>query len=126
MMNSSFRRVEAMAEMGAVIDEVIQATLETADVELVQQRQVEMRTSLVAFVVDAVDKFVAGQKEHGGDLCDRDLEKELRMERIDEFWYGEARGWKKRREKQYESSGDQSGLHSGEWVSEIKDVPQKT
>lgn len=125
-MKSSFRNVDPVGELGVVIDEVIQLSVLSAAVELEDRRLFEMRTSLVAFVVDAVDKYVAGQKEHGGDLCDRDLEKELRMERIDEFWYGEARGWKKRREKQYESSGDQGGLHSGEWVPEIKVVSQKT
>lgn len=112
--------------MGAVIDEVIQASIETAQVELSECRQREMRASLVAFVVDAVDKYIAGQKEHGGDLCDRDLDKELRMERIDDFWYSEARGWKKRREIKNEGSGNQGGLHSGKWVPEIEVVPQKT
>lgn len=49
--------------------------------------------SLANFVQDAIAKFIKGQQEHGGDLRDRDLKKEIGMEHIDMFWYSEAGKW---------------------------------
>jgi len=47
-----------------------------------------MARSLAAFTEQSVTKFIAGQKEHGGDLRDRNLPAELSAEQIDSFWYG--------------------------------------
>lgn len=47
-----------------------------------------MARSLASFTELSVSKFIAGQAEHGGDLRDRDLSKELAAEQIDSFWYG--------------------------------------
>ena len=47
-----------------------------------------MATSLASFTEQSVTKFIAGQKEHGGDLRDRNLSTELAAEQIDSFWYG--------------------------------------
>lgn len=53
-----------------------------------------MANSLSDFVVDAIHKFEAGQKEHGGRLQDRDLLGELYKENIDSFFYIVAQKWK--------------------------------
>jgi hypothetical protein len=43
--------------------------------------------SLDNFISDSIDKYIAGQRKHGGSILDRDLNHELYMEHIDEFWY---------------------------------------
>jgi len=53
-----------------------------------------MAKSLAKFVERAVDKFAKGQREHGGDIRDRDLGFELYQEQLDSFWYNEAEDWK--------------------------------
>lgn len=53
-----------------------------------------MTDSLTLFVIGAIDKFMDGQEQHGGDICDRDLRAEIRDEQIDQFWYSEAEKWK--------------------------------
>lgn len=50
--------------------------------------------ALTDFVIDATNKFVAGQKEHGGLITDRDLDHEINMEHLDLFWYLAAKQWK--------------------------------
>jgi len=52
-----------------------------------------MSTSLALFIDSAIDKFLKGQLEHGGDIRDRDLDEEIKNEHIDLFWYNEARKW---------------------------------
>lgn len=47
-----------------------------------------MVRSLQGFTVTAIQKFIKGQKEHGGKLIDRPLIAELAMEQVDSFWYG--------------------------------------
>jgi hypothetical protein len=54
-----------------------------------------MSDSLTAFVLAAIDKFEKGQKEHGGDLRDRNHNKEILNEILDIFWYREASSWPK-------------------------------
>lgn len=48
---------------------------------------VDMSEDLNRFVRFAIEKFVAGQREHGGKLIDRNLILELEKEQIDSFWY---------------------------------------
>lgn len=55
---------------------------------LTEEVKRNMAHSLAAFIEIGVDKFIAGQKEHGGDLRDRNLVDELGAEQIDSFWYG--------------------------------------
>lgn len=45
------------------------------------------------FIVKAIAKFDAGQKEHGGRLTDRDLRVERENELIDLFHYHNAEKW---------------------------------
>jgi hypothetical protein len=57
--------------------------------------QVDLMTrSLTVFVERAVDKYMKGQKEHGGDIRDRDLTAEILNEQIDQWWYSQAMIWK--------------------------------
>lgn len=42
---------------------------------------------LAQWCEDAMLKFADGQREHGGDLRDRDVEADARQEDIDRFWY---------------------------------------
>ena len=58
--------------------------------------QDEMAVNLTDFVADAIVKFMQGQLEHGGNITDRDLDHEMRMETIDTFWYGCAKEWQKK------------------------------
>lgn len=57
-------------------------------------RRDSMAASLTGFVIQAIDKYYAGQKAHGGDIIDRDLAKEIQQEQIDLYWYTAARSWK--------------------------------
>lgn len=54
-----------------------------------------MAKALTEFVVNATEKFIAGQKEHGGLITERNLEHEIEMEHLDLFWYHQAKGWQK-------------------------------
>lgn len=54
-----------------------------------------MVDSLYNWNIDAIDKFIVGQKEHGGDLASRSLMVEIRNEQLDLFWYSAAMGWEK-------------------------------
>lgn len=54
----------------------------------------KMAISLNTFVIESIEKFIKGQKEHGGNLVDRDLAKEISQETIDLFWYNEGQKWK--------------------------------
>lgn len=51
--------------------------------------------SLTRFVIDACEKYNKGQKEHGGNLWERQLQQEIRNELIDTFFYTEALAWLK-------------------------------
>ena len=64
------------------------------DQHLSESTQADMAYSLTNFVIDATDKFIKGQIEHGGELQNRDLAKEIKQEQIDLFWYTEAQNWK--------------------------------
>lgn len=50
----------------------------------------EMSSSLARFIEMSTAKFIAGQKEHGGKITDKELEFEIENEMIDQFWYKEA------------------------------------
>lgn len=52
-----------------------------------------MATSLTDFTMAATEKFIKGQKEHGGDIRDRDLDSEMALELLDLFWYNSAKSW---------------------------------
>ena len=55
----------------------------------------EMSGSLTQFCEAAIEKFIKGQKEHGGNITDRDLDEEVRKELLDIFWYTSAKKWDK-------------------------------
>jgi hypothetical protein len=57
----------------------------------------EMAVELTEFCSAAILKFFAGQKEHGGCITTRDLDKEIAQENIDLFWYIGAKKWKEKR-----------------------------
>lgn len=46
-----------------------------------------MGEALEKFCIHAIRKFIAGQKEHGGDLLKRDCFADLTEEHVDMFWY---------------------------------------
>lgn len=54
-----------------------------------------MVNSYAVFIEQATAKFIRGQDEHGGDIRDRDLNKEMSAELIDLFFYGPfgAQNW---------------------------------
>lgn len=54
-----------------------------------------MVESLTRFITESVEKFIAGQLEHGGDFREIDFKTEAKNERIDAFWYSEGETWKK-------------------------------
>jgi hypothetical protein len=54
---------------------------------LTTQRRANLCLDLNTFVIAAIDKYVKGQKEHGGDLKDRDLLMELYAELVDSVIY---------------------------------------
>lgn len=49
--------------------------------------KVFMARSLESFCLAAIEKYIAGQKEHGGNLMQRDCFYEMGQEHIDQFWY---------------------------------------
>lgn len=48
---------------------------------------------LAEFVFSAIKKFENGQKEHGGNITDRDLNLEISQEITDLFFYTRAQKW---------------------------------
>ena len=58
------------------------------NVDLPTRKQVV--SDLTDFVYDAMVKFNAGQKEHGGVLEERDVLTDMRFEIIDSFFYNQA------------------------------------
>jgi len=58
--------------------------------------QLELAATLTNFVEKAVDKFIAGQREHGGSITDCDLDSAIEEEMIDTFWYTQAKKWQKK------------------------------
>jgi len=81
--------IELLAEVHDYIDTLNKSEGEPLNSETV----VNMSNSLTTFLEQATLKFIAGQKEHGGDIRNRDLDEEMRKEHIDLFWYAEAKGW---------------------------------
>lgn len=65
------------------------------DKVLTPEAKLLMAKSLMKFNHDAIRKFIAGQKEHGGDIRERDLKQEMYKEHIDLFWYHAADTWPK-------------------------------
>ena len=56
--------------------------------------KLRMANELAAFVEVSIEKFMRGQKEHGGKITDKDLNIEIFHELIDLFWYTRAQHWK--------------------------------
>ena len=75
-----------------VIEENIRDYIKLVDYEhaLSDNVKAEMTRSLVQFVQRATNKFIAGQKSHGGDIRDKNLREEIYQEQLDLFWYTEA------------------------------------
>lgn len=74
----------------------IKCKIITKDVDRILSQDTidKMSYSLAVFQCKAIAKFIKGQKEHGGNLADRNLDEEISMECIDTFWYNEAKAWK--------------------------------
>ena len=51
--------------------------------ELPPSRVEEMANSYTIYINDVIEKYCNGQKEHGVDLVERDLDKELYQEMLD-------------------------------------------
>lgn len=49
--------------------------------------KIRLNNILKEFLVSSVSKFIQGQKEHGGKLIERDLDRDISEELIDLFWY---------------------------------------
>lgn len=82
-------------QLESIIQRIIDRQCERYKIKLTLVTRSLMTDSLVTFVFAATDKFIQGQKEHGGCITDRDLDFEIYKETIDQFWYGQAKGWKK-------------------------------
>lgn len=61
------------------------------DRDLTTEQKLLMAKSLEKFCIRAINKFIAGQKHHGGDIRNRDLAEEMANEHVDMFWYGVVR-----------------------------------
>jgi len=57
---------------------------------LSNEQRVFLASALAKFVTHATEKFIIGQKEHGGDITDRHLVAELQRELIDAWFYSEG------------------------------------
>lgn len=68
-----------------------------------------MAKALTEFVVNATEKFIAGQKEHGGLITERNLEHEIEMEHLDLFWYQRAFDWQRDASIQHLLAGLKNG-----------------
>lgn len=60
---------------------------------LLEQRRDDLCIFACSLVNALFDKYLKGQKEHGGDIKDRDLTVELRLELLDALIYHEAQSW---------------------------------
>lgn len=67
--------------------------------DLNKENRERMATSLTRFSEQAIIKYIQGQKEHGGDITEKNLDKEIDQEIIDIFWYNNGRRWKEQNEK---------------------------
>lgn len=74
----------------------IASALEMSDVKhlLTKERKEQIASSLTFFCIKAVEKYLRGQEEHGGDLADRNLDAEIEAEIIDLMFYNMATKWK--------------------------------
>lgn len=63
----------------------------------------KMADSLTTFCISAINKFIVGQKKHGGNIIDKDLDKEFQQEFIDMFWYMNAKNWKQNEKEEKEN-----------------------
>jgi len=75
---------------------------------LTAEQSDNMASSLAMFVMLASKKYIDGQKEHGGDIRERNLLQEMANEQIDLFWYGPlgAMGWPILSKKEEETHHD--------------------
>ncbi len=71
--------------------------MHNADGEILNaERRARLALELSHFVMEAIAKYHKGQREHGGDIIDRDLDHEIDNEIIDLMFYQYAR---RRKEK---------------------------
>ena len=54
----------------------------------------KINIALTRFVEKSILKFIVGQKEHGGNLEDRNLDEEIYNEILDLHWYLTAKEWR--------------------------------
>lgn len=67
-------------------DAILKAEREL-DFELTKAQFAQLHDQLSILMVRAAHKWVAGQREHGGNIVDRDLKKEIIDEAIDMTFY---------------------------------------
>lgn len=84
--------IDRLAKLRTAIHDFITSHPHAAEVAYVKGFMVN---SLTTFASDSVEKFIAGQLEHGGDFTQIDHAHESRQERIDAFWYAEGANWSK-------------------------------
>lgn len=77
-----------------LILDLVQRRSEAAELSLSISEMTWMAFCLDQYVSDSIDKYIKGQKEHGGNILDRDLDHEIYMESIDRNWYEWARARK--------------------------------
>lgn len=63
-----------------------------------EETKLRLTTSLFEFINNSISKYIKGQKEHGGDITEKDLDLEINQEIIDLYWYNEGRKWKTKNE----------------------------
>jgi hypothetical protein len=76
-------------EIKAALQPIVFQTITKLDLDnvLLNEDRAWMTQDLSDFVVESAAKFIAGQKEHGGRLINRDLIDELMKEIYDSMWY---------------------------------------
>lgn len=70
-----------------ILEEVVNQNNTNSPLVLPPDKEHRIARQLAFFVTQAIEKYINGQKEHGGDLRDRDLPLELHKEILDLFWY---------------------------------------
>ena len=90
-------------------------TIDNKHENIDEETIVRMSESLTIFCYDAINKFIAGQKKHGGKITDKDLDKEINQELLDLFWYLNAKIWKY----------DDEDIKNNENIKNIKNIKNK-
>lgn len=76
--------------------------------------KLKMADSLTTFCTNAINKFIIGQKKHGGNIVDRNLDKEFQQEFIDMFWYMNAKNWQQNEKEEKENETRSSNKETEE------------